>query len=74
MRHDRTSTDEELRDILDAKLTALFREMEDADWSADEVALAIDALLKEKWLAQAQALRAARESLPKDFVSDGNEG
>jgi len=74
MRHDRTSTDGELRDILDAKLTALFREMEDADWSADEVALAIDALLKEKWLAQAQALRAARESLPKDFVSDGNEG
>ena len=74
MRHDRTSNDEELRDILDAKLTALFREMEDADWSADEVALAIDALLKEKWLAQAQALRAARESLPKDFVSDGNEG
>lgn len=65
---------DELHDIVDQKLTAMIREMEDADWSAEEVAFAIHDVLRAKWLDQAEALRAARQSVPKNFLSDGNEG
>lgn len=64
----------ELRSILDEKLTALMREMQDANWAAEEVAFALQAVLKERWIDQAMALRAARSNVPEDFVSDGNEG
>nr|KZB02047.1 hypothetical protein A4A59_12990 [Rhizobium leguminosarum] len=66
--------DDELRDIIDQKLTALIREMEDADWSAKDVAFAINDVLKSKWLDRMTALQDAREAVPKDFLSDGNEG
>ena len=66
--------DDELRGIIDEKLTALVRELEDADWSADEIAFAIEDVLNEKWIVQARALRDARDSVPENFVSDGNEG
>ncbi|WP_244481534.1 hypothetical protein [Rhizobium sp. Root1203] len=65
---------EELRDIVDQKLIALIGEMEDADWSVEEVALAINDVLKDRWLDQILALKSARDALPKGFVSDGNEG
>ena len=64
----------ELHDIVDQKLTALVLEMVDADFSSDEVAFAIYAVLKKKWLDPADARRDAREAVPKNFVSDGNEG
>jgi hypothetical protein len=48
--------------------------MVDADWGADEVAFAIRDVLNKKWLDQAYALKSAREAVPKNFVSDGNEG
>lgn len=66
--------DDELRGIIDEKLTALVRKLEDADWSADEIAFTIENVLNEKWLAQARALQDARDSAPENFVSDGNEG
>jgi hypothetical protein len=71
--HERTR-DEELYGIVDEKLTAFVRELEDADWSVDEIAFTIEAILDKNWLVQARALRAARDSVPENFVSDGNEG
>jgi hypothetical protein len=64
----------ELRDIVDQKLTAFILEMVDADCSTDEVAYAIYDVLKKKWLDPAEARRDAREAVPKNLVSDGNEG
>jgi hypothetical protein len=65
---------DELGPIIDEKMTALVREMMDANWSAEDVAFAIEDVLRRKWLNQAEALRRARTALPDDFVSDGNEG
>lgn len=74
MNEDSATTDGELRGIIDEKLTALMREMQAAGWGVEDVAFAIEAVLRERWLDQALALRTAREELPKDFVSDGNGG
>ncbi len=71
--HERTR-DEELHGIIDDKLTAFVRELEGPDWSVDEIAFTIEAILDKNWLVQARALRAARDSVPENFVSDGNEG
>ncbi|XUR32457.1 hypothetical protein ACQY74_000484 (plasmid) [Rhizobium leguminosarum bv. trifolii] len=68
------ANDDELRDIIDQKLTALIQEMEDADWSAKDVAFAINDVLKSKWLDRMMALQDARDAVPKGFLSDGNEG
>jgi hypothetical protein len=65
--------DNELFTIVEEKVTSLVKQLEDADWSAGEVALAINEVIKRYWLDRAKALRAARQSLPKD-LSDGNEG
>lgn len=69
-----TTTDGKLQSIIDEKLTAFMREMQEAGWGAEDVAFAIDVVLRERWIDRALAQRAAREELPKDFVSDGNEG
>lgn len=69
-----TARERELRDIIDGKITALMREMQEANWLAEDVAFAIEAILRERWIDRALALRAARENVPEDFVSDGNEG
>ncbi|OJU84928.1 MAG: hypothetical protein BGO06_10255 [Shinella sp. 65-6] len=69
-----TMRERELRDIIDEKITALMREMQEANWRAEDVAFAIEAVLRERWIDRALALRAARENVPEDFVSDGNEG
>lgn len=69
-----TATDGELHSIIDEKLTAFMREMQEAGWGAEDVAFTIDVILRERWIDRALAHRAAREKLPKDFVSDGNEG
>lgn len=65
---------DEIHALIDKKLTALVLEMEEAGWSAEEIAFAIDDVLRRKWLDQAEALRRARAAVPDDFVSDGNEG
>ena len=74
MESNRTTKTDDLHDIIEQKITALVREMEDANWSANDVAVAIKDVVKNRWLDQAESLRAAREALPKNFVSDGNEG
>lgn len=71
---DERSQDSELLEIIDHKLVALIRELADANWSVDEVVLAIESILETKWLPQARALEAARSSGSENFVSDGNEG
>ncbi|KQS88101.1 MULTISPECIES: hypothetical protein [unclassified Rhizobium] len=68
------AAEDDLHSILDRKLTALFREMEDADWRADDIASAIDDIVKRRWLNQAQSLQGVRDVMSKNFVSDGNEG
>jgi hypothetical protein len=64
----------ELHAIIDEKLTALVLEFEEAGWSAEVIAFAIEDVLRRKWLDQAEALRRARAAVPDEFVSDGNEG
>jgi hypothetical protein len=64
----------ELRDIVDAKLASLVLELEEANFKIDEIAFAIEDVLKANWLDQAKALRRARAETPENFVSDGNEG
>lgn len=71
---DQDAGDTELESIVNEKLTALVRELEDANWTIEQIAFSIEAVLAQKWLAQARALRAARENVPDNFVSDGNEG
>jgi len=66
--------DDELVGVITEKLTALIRELEDADWGADDVVFAIEDVLNKNWLEKSRALRAARETVPDNFVSDGNEG
>jgi len=68
------SQDSELLEIIDHNLVALIHELADANWSVDEVVLAIGSILETKWLPQARALEAARSSGSENFVSDGNEG
>lgn len=65
---------DELHGIIDDKLTALVLEMEAADWSAEDIAFAMQDVLRRKWLNQAETLRRVRAAVPDDFVSDGNEG
>ncbi|PZM10065.1 hypothetical protein CPY51_24065 [Rhizobium tubonense] len=65
---------DDLHEIIDQKLTALVREMEDAGWSASEIAPAMSEVLKTRWLDQLEKLSRARAEAPENFVSDGNEG
>jgi hypothetical protein len=74
MAPDERTQDNGLLEIIDQKLTVLVRELADANWSVDEVVMAIDAVLEATWLPQARALQAARNSGSESFVSDGNEG
>jgi len=74
MAADKQAQENELRAIIDQKLASLVRELADANWSFDEVVVVIDAVLEAKWLPQARALQAARNSGSENFVSDGNEG
>ncbi|WP_411034258.1 hypothetical protein [Shinella sp. BYT-45] len=74
MRNEPPSGIDELHAIVDQKLTTLVRELEEAGWNAEDIAFAIDGVLRRKWLDQAEALRRTRAAVPEDFVSDGNEG
>lgn len=74
MRDEPNGSDKELHEIVEAKLTSMMVEMADGDWSMAEVALAMRDVLKTKWLDEIAALQAAREEMPGNFVSDGNEG
>jgi len=64
----------DLYEIIDRKVTALMREMQDAAWSTDEVALAMDEVLQKRWLSKIEVLGNVRAAVRRNFVSDGNEG
>lgn len=75
MREDvRRLEDNELREIVEQKISALICEMQNANWNAVDVAEAIQQVVEDKWLKDAAALRTARGSTSTAFVSDGNEG
>jgi hypothetical protein len=65
---------DDLHDVIDQKILALVREMENGNWSAEEVVLAINDVIKARWLDRMNALHEAANALPRGFVSDGNEG
>lgn len=65
---------EELREIVNAKLTALVLELEDADWPTEDIVDAIQGSLRSSWLDAIEAMRAARAATSRGFVPDGNEG
>jgi len=65
---------DELREIVDAKLASLVLELEEANFKIDDIAFAIEDVLQTNWLVQAKALRKAQAQTPDNFVSDGNEG
>ncbi|MDB5524775.1 MAG: hypothetical protein JWM58_2538 [Rhizobium sp.] len=64
----------DLDGIIDQRITSLVRELEDANWPTEEIILAMNDLIKVRWLDQINALHEASNSIPKNFVSDGNEG
>lgn len=64
----------ELSEIVDLRISSLIHELEDADWSTEDVVLTIDAVIQDRWLNKLDALREARLATPANFVSDGNEG
>ncbi len=74
MNTSRTKPVDDLHDIINQKITALIREMEEADWKAEDVALAIKQVIDTQWLAKTDLLQDARNAVSKNFVSDGNEG
>ena len=64
----------DLHEIIEERIAALIHEMEDADMPTEDVVLAIDAVIKGRWMNRLAALREARDAMPANFVSDGNEG
>lgn len=64
MRQSRHADDDELVGVITEKLATLIRELEDADWSADDVVFAIEGVLNKNWLEKARALGTARETVP----------
>ncbi|UNK40156.1 hypothetical protein MNR02_20690 (plasmid) [Shinella sp. H4-D48] len=74
MRDPRNARTDELNAIIDTKLTALVQELEDANWSVEDIAVGIQQVLNRNWLDQVEAMRRARAAVPDNFVSDGNEG
>lgn len=74
MHNEPIRSDNELHEIIETKLTSMMIDLENGDWSTTEVALAVRDVLKAKWLDEIEALQTAREDMPGNFVSDGNEG
>ncbi len=74
MRDPRNARTDELNAIIDTKLTALVQELEDANWSVEDIAVGIQQVLSRNWIDQIEAMRRARAAVPDNFVSDGNEG
>jgi hypothetical protein len=64
----------ELNEIVAQRISSLIREMEEADWRTEDIVLAIDEVIKSRWIDRLEALRQARDATPENFVSDGNEG
>lgn len=64
----------ELTEIVDQKIASLIAECENADWRTEDIVMAIDAVVKTRWLDKIEALRKARAATPDNFISDGNEG
>lgn len=64
----------ELNEIVAQRISSLIREMEEADWRTEDIVLAIDEVIKSRWIDRLEALRQARNATPENFVSDGNEG
>ena len=64
----------DLHEIIDRKITSIMREMESAGYNARDIALAIGDVVKARWLDRMDALSEARNAMPGNFISDGNEG
>jgi len=73
MPHDNPIGVDDLHDVIDQKISALIRDMA-TQWSAEEVILAIDDVVKARWLDKIRAGEVSSDTMSKDFISDGNEG
>lgn len=73
MNNDRPIRIDDLHDVIDQKISALIRDMA-TQWSAEEVILAIDDVIKARWLGKIRAGEVSSDKMSKDFISDGNEG
>jgi hypothetical protein len=74
MNIDNGNTLGKLHDMVDHKLSEVLRDLEDAGWSASDIAEAIMETVRNRWLSQQDALQRARDTVSHGFVSDGNEG
>ena len=73
MTHDSAIRVDDLHDVIDQKIAALIRDIA-TQWSAEEVILAIDDVVKARWLCKIRADKASSGTMSGDFISDGNEG
>ena len=73
MPHDNPIRVDDLHDVIDQKIAALIRDVA-TQWSAEEVLLAIDDVVKARWLGKIRSGKVPSDTMSKDIVSDGNEG
>ena len=73
--HDHAARLDHLHAMMDGKIDALIREMEDAGFAREDIVTVMRDAIHTRRPDQSHALRQARETVARgDFVSDGNEG
>ena len=75
MENNHSSDIGDLHEIIDQKITAIMREMENAGYNARETALAIVDVVNADWLDRDDALRKARAGIlnPSPLMGEGCE-
>jgi hypothetical protein len=71
---DTPSRNNDLRDLVDEKIRDLVNDMCADGWSIEEVLLAVNDVVRQRWLARLDASATMPPTMQDDFVSDGNEG
>lgn len=70
---DLPSLTNDLHDQVDEKIRTLIEDMHAGGWNTEEVLLAVNDVVRLRWLAHLDGAAAA-PTMREDFVSDGNEG
>lgn len=64
----------DLNDKVDQKIRVLVAEMHASGWATEEILLAINDVVKMRWLDRLHSQNAVGPTMTENFISDGNEG